>query len=50
MIIDNVESPDDKSNEPLQMQITALDYSNFLGIIGIGKVKKGLIKKIKQSA
>ena len=27
------------------MQITALDYSNFLGIIGIGKVKKGLIKK-----
>ena len=45
IIIDNVESPDDKSNEPLQMQITALDYSNFLGIIGIGKVKKGLIKK-----
>ena len=45
MIIDNVESPDDKSNEPLKMQITALDYSNFLGIIGIGKVKKGLIKK-----
>ena len=45
MIIENVESPDDKSNEPLQMQITALDYSNFLGIIGIGKVKKGLIKK-----
>ena len=45
MIIENVESPDDKSHEPLQMQITALDYSNFLGIIGIGKVKKGLIKK-----
>ncbi len=45
MIIENVESPDDKSNEPLQMQITALDYSNFLGIVGIGKVKKGLIKK-----
>ena len=45
MIIDNIESPEDKSNEPLQMQITALDYSNFLGIIGIGKVKKGVIKK-----
>ena len=45
MIIENVESPDDKLNEPLQMQITALDYSKFLGIIGIGKVKKGLIKK-----
>ena len=45
MIIEKVESPDDKLNEPLQMQITALDYSNFLGIIGIGKVKKGLIKK-----
>ncbi len=45
IIVDNVSSPEDKSNEPLQMQITALDYSNFLGIIGIGKIKKGFIKK-----
>ena len=45
MIIDNVESPEDRSSEPLQMQITALDFSNFLGIIGIGKLKKGVIKK-----
>ncbi len=45
IIIDNVESPEDRSSEPLQMQITALDFSNFLGIIGIGKLKKGVIKK-----
>ena len=30
---------------PLQMQITSLDYSSFLGRIAIGKVTRGLIKE-----
>lgn len=38
--------PEPKVNEgPLQMQITSLDYSSFLGRIGIGKVARGLIKE-----
>ncbi len=38
--------PEPKVNEgPLQMQITSLDYSSFLGRIAIGKVARGSIKE-----
>ncbi|BAV09821.1 GTP-binding protein [Filimonas lacunae] len=38
--------PAPKINEgPLQMQITSLDYSSFLGRIAIGKVTRGTIKE-----
>ncbi len=38
--------PPPKINEgPLQMQITSLDYSSFLGRIAIGKVGRGVIKE-----
>ncbi len=33
------------SEGPLQMQITSLDYSSFLGRIAIGKVARGIIKE-----
>lgn len=35
---------------PLQMQITSLDYSSFLGRIAIGKVARGSIKENQQVA
>ena len=35
-------------DKPLQMQITMLDYSNFLGRIGIGRILNGSIKKGQQ--
>lgn len=35
---------------PLQMQITSLDYSSFLGRIAIGKVSRGSIKENQQVA
>ena len=38
--------PPPKVNEgPLQMQITSLDYSSFLGRIAVGKVARGTIKE-----
>lgn len=38
--------PEPKVNEgPLQMQITSLDYSSFLGRIAVGKVTRGIIKE-----
>ncbi|MGN6439509.1 MAG: translational GTPase TypA [Agriterribacter sp.] len=38
--------PEPKVNEgPLQMQITSLDYSSFLGRIAVGKVTRGAIKE-----
>ncbi|MEI6184313.1 MAG: translational GTPase TypA [Bacteroidota bacterium] len=33
------------SDGPLQMQITSLDYSSFLGRIAIGKITRGFIKE-----
>jgi len=35
---------------PLQMQITSLDYSSFLGRIAIGKVARGVVKEGQQIA
>jgi GTP-binding protein len=41
--------PPPKVNEgPVQMQITSLDYSSFLGRIAIGKVSRGILKEGQQ--
>ncbi len=43
--------PPPKINEgPVQMQITSLDYSSFLGRIAVGKVSRGIIKENQQVA
>lgn len=43
-IIDAVNAPDVDAKAPFQMQISTLDYNSFLGLIGIGRIKKGTIK------
>ena len=41
--------PPPKVNEgPVQMQITSLDYSSFLGRIAVGKVSRGVLKDNQQ--
>ena len=47
-IVEQVKAPDVDVNAPLQMQITALDYSSFVGVIGIGRITRGTIKKNMQ--
>jgi GTP-binding protein len=43
--------PEPKANEgTLQMQITSLDYSSFLGRIAVGKVARGVVKENQQIA
>jgi len=43
--------PPPKVNEgPVQMQITSLDYSSFLGRIAVGKVSRGVLKEGQQVA
>ncbi len=37
--------PPSKNEGPLQMQITSLDYSSFLGRIAVGKVARGVIRE-----
>ncbi len=43
-LVDNVKSPDVDLEGPLQMQVSALDYSSYVGVIGVGRVKRGTMK------
>lgn len=43
-VVDFVKPPKVDLDGPFQMQISALDYNNFLGIIGIGRITRGRIK------
>jgi GTP-binding protein len=43
-IIDRVPPPPVQLDEPFQMQISQLDYSSYLGVIGIGRIKNGSIR------
>ena len=43
-ILNQVEPYKGDETEPLQMQVSNLDYDNFLGRLGIGRVSKGTIK------
>ena len=43
-IIDRVNPPDVDATGPFQMQISSLDYSSYVGTIGIGRVSRGVIK------
>lgn len=40
-VIDNVPGPDVVVDGPLQMQISALDYNSYVGVIGLGRIKSG---------
>ena len=41
MIVDRVAPPDVDPGQPFQMQISALDYSSYVGVIGIGRITRG---------
>jgi GTP-binding protein len=43
-ILQHVPAPDGDSDKPLQLQISALDYSTYIGRIGIGRIRQGRLK------
>ncbi len=43
-IAQRVAPPDVDADGPLQMQISALDYSSYVGVIGIGRITRGQIQ------
>ncbi|QBE62796.1 translational GTPase TypA [Pseudoduganella lutea] len=43
-ILKHVPVRDDNPDGPLQMQITSLDYSSYVGKIGIGRISSGRVK------
>ena len=50
MILEKIPAPVDNREEPLQFQVALLDYSEFVGRIGIGRVFRGSIKVGQQVA
>jgi GTP-binding protein len=49
-VLEHVPAPAGDPEAPLQLQIAAVDYSNFLGRIAIGRIRRGTIKKAQEVA
>jgi GTP-binding protein len=47
-IVDHVAPPPVNLEGPFQMRVTSLQYSNYVGIIGIGRVQRGTIRTNQQ--
>ncbi|WP_298838927.1 translational GTPase TypA [uncultured Salinicola sp.] len=47
-IVDIVEPPKVELDGPFQMQISALDYNSYVGVIGLGRIKRGSVKPSQQ--
>ena len=43
-IVEHVNPPEVDVDGPLQMQISALDYNSYVGVIGVGRIKRGTAK------
>jgi len=43
-IIERVPEPEVDAASPLQMQISALDYSSYVGVIGVGRITRGKLR------
>ena len=49
VIVNKAPAPSVDLDGPFQMQITSLDYSSFVGAIGIGRIERGIAKKNTQN-
>ncbi|MSP27782.1 MAG: translational GTPase TypA [Methylococcales bacterium] len=47
-IVDKVSPPPVNIDGPFQMQVTSLDYNTYTGVIGIGRIQRGVIKPNQQ--
>lgn len=45
VLVDHVPVPDVDAEGAFQMQISALDYSSYVGVIGLGKIKRGKVRE-----
>ena len=43
-IVEKVAAPEVDTDGPLQMQISALDYNSYVGVIGVGRITRGVVK------
>jgi GTP-binding protein len=49
-ILDHVPAPKVELDQPFQMQVSALDYNSYVGVIGVGRIQRGAVKKGQQVA
>ncbi|WP_096225582.1 translational GTPase TypA [Geobacillus sp. FJAT-46040] len=49
-IIEHIPAPADNRSEPLQFQVALLDYNEYVGRIGIGRIFRGTMKTGQQVA
>ncbi|MFD2679881.1 translational GTPase TypA [Bacillus seohaeanensis] len=49
-IIENIPAPVDNREDPLQFQVALLDYNDYVGRIGVGRVFRGTMKVGQQVA
>ena len=47
-IVKEVAPPEANETGPLQLQISQLDYSSYVGVIGIGRIRRGSVKPNQQ--
>ncbi|MCG7533015.1 translational GTPase TypA [Psychrobium sp. MM17-31] len=47
-ILENVSAPDADPAGDFQMQISQLDYNSYVGVIGVGRIKRGVVKPNQQ--
>ncbi len=47
-VLEFVPAPDVDVDAPFQMQVSSLDYNSYVGVIGIGRIKQGKIKRGQQ--
>ena len=47
-ILEHVPPPEAELDAPLQLQVSALDYSSYVGRIGIGRIRRGRVKAGQQ--
>ena len=45
LIQSHVTAYPDRDNEPLQLQVSSLDYDDYVGRLGIGRIRRGTLKK-----
>ncbi len=48
MITDKVPAPEVDREGPLQMQISALDYDSYVGVVGVGRITRGKLAPNQQ--
>ncbi len=42
-IVDHVPPPDVDADGPLQLQVSSLDYDTYVGVLGIGRIRRGTL-------